>query len=502
LGKVSTIDEASLERFQSELLKAGFEAVGEDARSWIGPAFPAFAKLTNATTMRISFRDGWPVRAPQIYVAGLRGDHVNASGEVCLWQRNAFDFTWTTLGGLETRLNEWVARAEQGFAAEDAVLDAHLYFSTITLDLAVFDLMELLHSRELDGDTQKIHVTETRGIAHFLKRNCGPSSAVRGRIYYRSEVDEIPTDLESFKNVLTRNQGVNLDRLIKQTTQSGQEQCFALLAWPVEDTFNVLALRLTMGEQIGAEALIAAPRDLDTLKLRAGTQATKIANLNVVVFGAGAIGSHLSLLLAESGLGHLTLVDHDVLRPGNVVRHVGGSGFVGYAKAQIVRTEIEAHAPWCSVKVVVEDVWDRSAIERMTQGADLVVDATGLASFNAYSSFILEQMGIPLVSAALFREGAVGRVQRQAKQDEPIRQRDETTGFVFVVAGNESFALEAGCSEPVNNAPPSSVSSIAALAARVTVDALEKSFAYPQELHEVYRPIEAPFDQVGIIARK
>ena len=41
----------------------------------------------------------------------------------------------------------------------------------------------------------------------------------------------------------------------------------------------------------------------------------------MAVFGCGAIGSNVACRLAEAGTGMLRLVDADIMRPGNIVRH-------------------------------------------------------------------------------------------------------------------------------------------------------------------------------------
>jgi tRNA A37 threonylcarbamoyladenosine dehydratase len=61
------------------------------------------------------------------------------------------------------------------------------------------------------------------------------------------------------------------------------------------------------------------------LALRAGPDRNTLAGKRVVVFGVGAIGSHAALTVAKAGTGTMTLVDADVLRPGDVVRHAAGT---------------------------------------------------------------------------------------------------------------------------------------------------------------------------------
>ena len=75
--------------------------------------------------------------------------------------------------------------------------------------------------------------------------------------------------------------------------------------------------------------LIPGETDQETLMLRAGSDAMELQSKHVVLFGAGALGGYAAVLLAQSGVGSLTIVDYDFLLPGNVVRHVAGHSLVG-----------------------------------------------------------------------------------------------------------------------------------------------------------------------------
>src|SRR5271156_4430401 len=53
--EIGTLDLASLERFQTDLIEAGFEPRAGDCRVWLGPIAESLTALTAATTMRIVF---------------------------------------------------------------------------------------------------------------------------------------------------------------------------------------------------------------------------------------------------------------------------------------------------------------------------------------------------------------------------------------------------------------------------------------------------------------
>jgi len=132
LQQVSTLDLASLEAFQTELIKAGFEPVAGDLREWKGPIAECLTPFTDAATMTIRFHDGWPFQHPRLFVRGLDAPHVNAAGELCLWGVGAVTDEWLTFSGFVSRIEQWANQvATNGFGPEDFALDAHLAFERI-----------------------------------------------------------------------------------------------------------------------------------------------------------------------------------------------------------------------------------------------------------------------------------------------------------------------------------------------------------------------------------
>ena len=261
-----------------------------------------------------------------------------------------------------------------------------------------------------------------------------------------------------------------------------------------------------MNGNVEAIALQPAPTDENSLILRAGPDAPALRTARATLFGAGALGGYVGATLAESGLGQLDIVDSDVLMPGNVVRHVAGHDQVGKAKVQAVHRVIENHAPWTEVHEFAESPMIPSRIRELISDVDIVVNVTGNDAFTDALAMVAEAMGKPLVSGALYRGGNIARVQRQVLGgDTPIHLREDEAKYPLIPGGDEGsdFATPAlGCSAPVNNAPPMSVSGCASLVVQVTIDALTGRFEYEDEVIDIYRKIdEAPFDRVGRLER-
>ena len=233
--------------------------------------------------------------------------------------------------------------------------------------------------------------------------------------------------------------------------------------------------------------------DEQTLVLRAGPDAPALRSRKVVVFGAGALGGHTALTLAESGVGSIEIVDYDVLLPGNVVRHVSGHSQVGKLKVEAVKAAIKDHAPWTKVTVFEKSSPVRTPDEIRERVADahLVVDTTGSEALAYSLAVVAESVKKPLVSGALYRGGFIGRVQRQAQaEDTPIHQREGRSRYPLIPPGDETEDLSIprlGCSAPVNNAPPTAVLACASVIVQVAVDALTGRYEFPDEVMSLLR---------------
>ena len=501
---MDTLDPAAWDAFRTELVRAGFEPVpGAGLVEWEGPISPRFAALTDARVMRLRLKPGWPFIPPSLFVQGFANEHVAANGEVCLWRGDDPSREWLTLEGMNTRIDAWCKKARGGFDPVDHALDAHRYFRDILSELVVFDPDEFRPaSGFVDAQTGTFSGSPVRPRVVELRPGHVTGFPFRGHWYYRDRVTVPPRTLEEFTALLGHGQKRNfergLDRLRRQ--RDGAIQLAALI-WPRYGELDFLVLRFTIaGARVVAAALQAAPTDRRTLLRRAGLDAPAMQRCTVAVFGCGAVGSHFALLLAQSGVGSIRLVDEAPLRPGHVVRHVGGHDQVGVEKAAVVGTVIRAHAPWADTRVIVRRPAGPSEIATILHEADLTVDAAGSAPVTEILSRVAEREHRPLLSVALYRGGAIGRARRQwPERDVPIHWRTDPEAYPIIPpSADDTGGLEVGCAAPVNNAMPASVAAVAALGVQVAVDALCGRWEYPEEVTDVYRAIDiTPFDRVG-----
>jgi hypothetical protein len=158
--EVDALDEASLDRFRIDLIAAGFEPVRSGSRRrWRGPIAEPLKRLTSSAEMVILIMDGWPFEPPKLLIPAkdIDSEHVAATGEICLWRADDASRQWITLQGFLERLDEWCTQQGSGFRPEDAMLDAHLYFTGANAGLAKLNIASLkIDERDPAGATNAI----------------------------------------------------------------------------------------------------------------------------------------------------------------------------------------------------------------------------------------------------------------------------------------------------------------------------------------------------------
>ena len=105
--EVDALDEATLDQFRIDLIKAGFEPVVPGSRRWWrGPVAEPLKRLTASDWMDVVIQNGWPFRAPRLLIPSrdIVSHHVNAEGEVCLWRPDDASGQWMTLEGFMARI--------------------------------------------------------------------------------------------------------------------------------------------------------------------------------------------------------------------------------------------------------------------------------------------------------------------------------------------------------------------------------------------------------------
>lgn len=103
----------------------------------------------------------------------------------------------------------------------------------------------------------------------------------------------------------------------------------------------------------------------------------KLAKAHVLVVGVGGVGAYAAEMLCRAGIGHLTLVDADVVQPTNINRQLPAlHSTIGYSKVEVLAKRFRDINPEVTLTVLPTFLKDE-AIPELLDAAhyDFVVDA-------------------------------------------------------------------------------------------------------------------------------
>jgi len=185
-----------------------------------------------------------------------------------------------------------------------------------------------------------------------------------------------------------------------------------------------------------------------------------------------------------------------MVRPGNCIRHLAGREFVGWSKVEATKAVMSRTG--LSIDYVVADysrVFDRTGVQSLFSGADLVIDATADFRTTSLLASFATQFDEAFLSVALLRQGAIVVVDRI-----PPRATEGHLPFSGPLPGEPEDLRERGCGDAVSRTPPGSVVSAAALVVRLATDELLER-QVPSTTFEVLRAQpDEPFKSCGLVS--
>ena len=128
----------------------------------------------------------------------------------------------------------------------------------------------------------------------------------------------------------------------------------------------------------------------------------------VLLVGAGGLGSPSAYYLAAAGVGHLRIVDADVVDRSNLQRQIlHTESRIGQSKVESARTSLQALNPRTGVEAHAVRL-DAANVEDMLAGVDVVLDGADNFPTRYLLSDACVKLGKPLVYGAVHRfEGQV-----------------------------------------------------------------------------------------------
>lgn len=102
----------------------------------------------------------------------------------------------------------------------------------------------------------------------------------------------------------------------------------------------------------------------------------KLKQARVLLFGVGGVGSWCAECLVRSGIGHITIVDNDVVVPSNINRQLPATtATVGRAKVEVLKERLAEISPDAEINAVYKRFTAETASQFNLNDYDFIIDA-------------------------------------------------------------------------------------------------------------------------------
>lgn len=135
-----------------------------------------------------------------------------------------------------------------------------------------------------------------------------------------------------------------------------------------------------------------------------------MSGVRVLVAGCGSGGASVALQLVMSGVRDFALIDHDVLGPENVIRHVCGRSFLNKKKVDAVAEVLLDRNPRAHIEKIDADILQYRDLAAQISQSDVVVLATDNEPTRYTINEICVQNNVPFVVGRVFTRGIGGEV--------------------------------------------------------------------------------------------
>ncbi|MCY7008696.1 sulfur carrier protein ThiS adenylyltransferase ThiF [Fusobacterium simiae] len=156
-------------------------------------------------------------------------------------------------------------------------------------------------------------------------------------------------------------------------------------------------------------------KEEDLLQRNVKGLAKKLKMAKVCILGLGGLGSNVAVLLARAGIGHLKLVDFDVVEASNLNRQQYRISHINMKKIEALKEIIKEINPFVEVDIlnikvskenihsivgdikIIVEAFDRAetkamAIEELLSNNKIVVSASGMAGLGSSNEIITRKI--------------------------------------------------------------------------------------------------------------
>ena len=135
-------------------------------------------------------------------------------------------------------------------------------------------------------------------------------------------------------------------------------------------------------------------------ELLIGDNINKLKNAKVIVFGIGGVGGYAVEMLARSGVGHITLVDYDIVDVSNKNRQIIAlDSTIGKYKVDVMKDRILDYYPECEVEAIKDKILPENIQSFNLDKYDYIIDAIDMVTSKVSLIVYAHQNNIPIISA-------------------------------------------------------------------------------------------------------
>ncbi|MFE5729557.1 ThiF family adenylyltransferase [Streptomyces sp. NPDC056528] len=470
------------QHFEEGLIRARFKEV---EAGWEGPVPHA----TGTTRVLINLPPRFPFVPPRVepvdHDAVPWSWHREPDGGLCLVAEDDHEeLWWAEAPAFLTHVTAWFDQADNGWRGDRPDLDLDRYFQ-----------QSADHRLYLYGDLRPY-------LGHFVRfspsnnntMRIGPGTSPKKprtrnkhRFGYVADLGEVDAPPRTWADISARlASSADLDRKIRRHSITA-----VVLLYRRGTHEGVILLDVAPTKEAGtAVTRLRSAADTETARtIRAGVLAPELRESKVAIVGTGALGSFIADTLARSGVRHLTLIDGDVVMPGNLVRHLVGPEAVGLLKAEAVKQHLVKHNRTLAngITTINHALTSAADVFDHLQSHDLVVNATADFATTALLHLSAQTLGIHILSAALQNDGRTYRIDVLP----PLGNAAPLPPSATSTDTETPPLLEAGCGSPISPTPPHAVIEAAAATVRHAIGLLVNRPLHPAgETHNLHLPPE------------
>jgi molybdopterin/thiamine biosynthesis adenylyltransferase len=460
----------SRQHFEEGLIRAGFV---EGETGWRG----TIAHPGGSTEVVISFRARFPFQPARVVPVDPDSIawswHREQDGALCLVAEDDHDdLWWTEASAFLEHVTAWFAQADAGWPDDRPDLDLERYFQSSE------DERLYLYDDLADYPNGFVRFRPSSNNTMRIGSGTRPPKASKhskDRFGYVADLGDIDIPPRSWQDVAARiAPDVDLDRRIRNHLvdilvliyrRGIHDGAIVLEVWPTKDGGTAV-------RRLRASADTSAAKTA-----RAGVVAPLLHERRVAIVGVGALGSFTADMLVRAGIRHLTLVDNDIVMPGNLIRHLVGPEMVGLPKVTAVKQHLVARHEIAAddIEEFDEAVTSGDLAVQLLTTHDLIVDTSADFTTTALLHIAARSAKKRIVSASVQNDGATYRVDLLP----PLAGADPLPRSSVDVDQHSDGLFEAGCGTPISPTPPHVAVEAASATVRHSIGLLIESPVHP-----------------------